>query len=231
MRRRGTFPRGARFPFSPSRGLRHRLSRFPLAQARPLQLGARLFRSDGARQCAAGAVAGRRGCGRDQALVCRNERALQPHRQCAARARRAPRRPHPADARQCRAVVGMHAGGDEARRRDRAGDDAAHPQRSRRPLRPRPRPPCHRQRGCRREIRRSAGRLHAHRRRRRRAWLGVVRQGLRGVAGLLRPTAKRGRTIRCCFISPPAPPRRRSSCCTATRAIRSATCRRCIGSA
>ena len=62
----------------------------------------------------------------------------------AARPRRAARRSHPADARQCRAAVGMHAGGDEARRGDRAGDDAADAQRSRRPLRARRRAARHR---------------------------------------------------------------------------------------
>ena len=36
----------------------------------------------------------------------RLERALEPRRQRAARARRPPRRPHPAHARQCRAAVG-----------------------------------------------------------------------------------------------------------------------------
>ena len=45
-----------------------------------------------------------------------------------------------------------------------------------------------------------------------------------------RPTARRGRPIRCCCISRPAPPPSRSSCCTAIRATRSATCRRCTGS-
>ena len=43
------------------------------------------------------------------------------------------------------------------------------------------------------------------------------------------PDGERGRTIRCCSISPPAPRRRRSWSCTATRAIRSAICRRCTG--
>ena len=203
---------------------------FQMAQARSLQLGARLFRRHGARQCASGAVAGRRRRRRDQALVRGIERALEPDRQCAARSRRAPRRPHPADARQCRAAVGMHAGGDEARRGDRAGDHAAHAQRSCRPLRARPRASCHRQRRCGGEIRRSARRLHAHRRRQGDAGLDLVRGRLRARPPSLRPTAKRGRTIRCCFISPPAPRRRRSSCCTAIRAIRSAICRRCIGS-
>ena len=177
-------PRGARIFAAPSRGLHDRLPRFPLAEARPLQLGARLLRSDGARQCAAGAVAGRRGCRRDQALLRRIERALEPRRQCAARPRRPPRRPHPADARQCRAAVGMHAGGDEARRGDRAGDHAAHPQRSRRPLRPRPRSPRHHQFGRRRQIRRPAGRLYADRRRQRGAGLGVLRESLRGIRRL-----------------------------------------------
>ena len=39
------------------------------------------------------------------------------------------------------------------------------------------------------------------------------------------------RAIRCCSTSPPAPPRSPSWCCTPTRAIRWATCRRCTGSA
>ena len=42
-----------------------------------------------------------------------------------------PRRPALADARQCRAVVGMHAGGDEIGRGDHPGDDLAEPRRSR----------------------------------------------------------------------------------------------------
>ena len=126
-------------------------------------------------------MAGRRGCRRHQALLRGIERALEPRRQCAARPRRAPRRPHPAHARQRRAAMGMHAGGDEARRGDRAGDRAAHPQRSRRPFRPRRRSPRHHQLGSRRQIRRPAGRLYADRRRQRGAGLGVVRKRLRSV--------------------------------------------------
>ncbi len=59
--------------------------------------------------------------------------------------------------------------------------DAAHPQRSRRPFRPRPRSPRHHQLGRRRQIRRPAGRLHADCRRQRRAGLGVIRKRLRSV--------------------------------------------------
>ena len=121
-----------------------------------------------------GALAGRRGCGRDQAVLRRHERALEPGRQRAARTRRPPRRPHPGHARQRRGAVGMHAGGDEARRGHRAGDDAAHPQRSRRPFRPRARAPRHRQRRGRGQIRRPARRLHPHCRRQGRAGLGFL---------------------------------------------------------
>ena len=157
------------------------LSRFPLAEARPLQLGARLLRRHGARQCRSRALARRRGCGRNQALLRRLERAFEPGRQRATRTRRPPRRPYPGDARQRRCAVGMHAGGDEARRGDRAGDDAAHAQRSCRPLRARARAPRYRQRRGVRQIRRPARRLHPHCRRQSGAGLGSVRECPPGV--------------------------------------------------
>ena len=106
------------------------------------------------------------GAGETKLSFARIERALEPRRQFPARARRAPRRPHAADARQCGAAVGDHAGGDEARRGDHPGDDAARPATICRPLRARPRAPCDRRRRRRRQVRRSAGRLHPHRRRR-----------------------------------------------------------------
>ncbi len=92
---------------------------------------------------------------------------LQPGGERAARAWRAPRRPHPADARQRGAVVGGDAGGDEARRRGGAGDHSAHRAGPRRAGAPRPRPPGgHLARGC-AEARRPARHGHPHHRRRR----------------------------------------------------------------
>ncbi len=88
---------------------------------------------------------------------------LEPPRQLPARARRQARRPGAADARQCRAAVGIDAGGDETRRGRDPGDDALDPRRSDRPLRARPRPPRNHQRRQHREIRRNPRRLHAHR--------------------------------------------------------------------
>ena len=114
---------------------------------------------------------------------------------------------------------------------DRAGDDATDAQRSRRPLRARPRSPRDCQRRCRGQIRRFARRLHAHCRRQGRARMGFVSRTATRPPRNSRQTAKRTRTIRCCSISPPARRRRRSSSCTAIRAIRSAISRRCIGSA
>ena len=85
-----------------------------------------------------------------------------------------PRRPAPADARQCGAAVGVHAGGDEAGGGDHPGDDVAEPRRSRRPLCPRPGPPCRRRRRQRRQIRRPARRLHPDRGRRGRTRLASL---------------------------------------------------------
>ena len=101
------------------------------------------------------------GGGRNPAQFCRTGRAVEPARQSFALARRTPRRSLADDARQCRAVVGMHAGGDETRRGRHPGDDAADARRSSRPLCPRPGPPCRRRRRQCRQIRRSARRLHA----------------------------------------------------------------------
>src|SRR5271163_4149598 len=50
------------------------------------------------------------GAGRDQTFLRRTRRAIEPGRQSPALTRRAARRPPASDARQCRAVVGMHAG-------------------------------------------------------------------------------------------------------------------------
>ena len=104
-------------------------------------------------------------------------------------------------------------------------------QRSCRPLRARPRASRHRRRRrrarsspiCRATTRASssAGAVPG--------WT-AYRGRLRGAGAASRPTARRAPTIRCCFISRPARRRRRSSCCTAIRAIRSGTCRRCTGS-
>ena len=158
-------------------------------------------------------------------------RALEPGGQPPARAGGGARRPHPADARQCRAAVGDHAGGDEAGRGDDPGDDALDPRRPARPLRARPRPPRHHQRRQRRQIRRHPRRLHPHRgRRHAHAPAGTATRRHTRRPAASRRTARRGPATRCCSISPRAPPRSRSSYCTATRAIRSAICRRCTGS-
>ena len=130
-----------------------------------------------------------------------------------------------------RAAVGMHAGGDETGRGHHSGDDAAEPRRSRdRFARGRVR---HVVAGADNagEIRRPAGRLHPDRGRRRRARLAALRGRPTTRRPRSRPTARPGPTIRCCSISPRAPRRSPSSSCTATRAIRSAICRRCTGSA
>ena len=91
-----------------------------------VQLGARLVRRAGRRgRRAAGAVDRRGGRQRGRRYVRRAVRALQPGRQLAARAGRRARRPHDPDARQPGRAVGDDARGDEARRGDHPGDDAA----------------------------------------------------------------------------------------------------------
>ena len=132
------------------------------------------------------------------------------------------RRPRPADARQCRAAVGGHAGRDEARRGRDPGDDAADPRRPARPLRARPRPPRRHQRRQHRQIRRHARRLHAHRGRRRRCRAGNATRTPTRLRPRSRRTARRAPATRCCSISPPARRPSRSWCCTAIRAIPSA---------
>ena len=66
--------------------------------------------------------------------------------------------------------------------------------------------------------------------RRRAPGFATLRRRARG-AGRARARARRARAIRCSSTSRRARPRSRSSCCTRTRAIPSATCRRCTGSA
>jgi len=140
---------------------------------------------------------------------------------------RSARRPHPGHARQCGGAVGVHAGGDEARRRRRAGDDPSHPQRSRRSSRadacatslPMP---------MRCQIRDLPG-DYSRSSSARRCRLGFYEAAYQSSANLRRMTI-RGRTIQCCSILRPALRRGRNSCCTAIRAIRRPICRRCIGS-
>ena len=118
-------------------------------------------------------------------------------------------------------LVGMHAGGDEARRRPDSGDDVAEPRRSRRPL--------SRAAGsamsspasttsanspnCPAIIRasRSAARCPA----------GTAGRRATTRRRSSRRTARRRRATRCCSTSPRAPRPSQSWCCTAIRAIRS----------
>ena len=169
--------------------------------------------------------------GEHQAVLPRAVRALEPGRQLPARPGRAPRRPHPADAEQRRAAVGGDAGVDQAGRRGHPGDDAAGARRPARPVRARRRPPRRRRRG-----RTPASSPTS------RATTRASSSAARAAAGpacedayarqrrVRAGRADAGRTIRCCSTSPPAPPRSRSWSSTATRAIRSAICRRCTGS-
>ena len=109
---------------------------------------------------------------------------FQPRRQRPARARRQTRRPRAADARQRRPVVGGDAGGDEARRGRHSRDDAADADRSRRPVRTRPRPlRRHLGRGN-GEIRWVQHRSDPHRDRRRAGRLAQLRRPAGRAAGL-----------------------------------------------
>ena len=105
-------------------------------------------------------------------------------------------------------------------------------ERSARPFCARPRPPCHRRRRCRGQVRRLAGGLFAASSSANRCADGCL--STTPVQKLPRHsarTARRRPTTRCCFISPLERRRRLSSCCTAIRAILSDIFRRCTGSA
>ncbi len=182
-----------RIPDGAPRRLRGGLSRLRMAEARPVQLGARLVRRACAGQRAAGAVDRGRGRKRAAAVVRRALRALEPGRQLPARPWRAARRPHPADAGQRRAAVG----GDAGRRSSWASvvipattllarDDLLD-RFARGGVR-------HVVVGVggRRQVRRHRGRLHAHRRRRRRARLEQPGGGVCGRAPSSRRTGQRG---------------------------------------
>ena len=168
---------------------------------------------------AAGAVDRRaRTAARTGSVVRRAVGALEPGRQLAARARRRARRPDPADARQPGRAVGDDARGDEARRGDHPGDDAARPaDLADRVERGDARHVVAAQRR-RRQVRRRAGRLHADRRRRRRRPAGTRTPTPTARRRRSRPTAPtHGRPIRCCSTSPRARRRSRSSSSTRTR--------------
>ena len=183
----------------------------------------------------AGAVDRQRGRRRAEAELCRDFGTLEPPCQLPARARRQAWRPGAADARQCRAAVGIDAGGDEARRGRDPGDDAVDPRRSDRPLRARPGPPRnHQRRQHRRNSPKSpaitrASRLAAPRNRRIRD--GTATRTPTRLRPGSRRTVRRAPPTRCCYILPQARRRGRSWFCTAIRATRSAIWRRCTGSA
>ena len=103
---------------------------FPLARSGAVQLGAGLVRRRTGAQCRKPGPyrAVDRRCRQRQgnkALLCRAVAPFQPGREFPARAGAEARRPSAAAARQCRAAVGDHAGGDEARRRRDPRDHAA----------------------------------------------------------------------------------------------------------
>ena len=140
------------------------------------------------------------------------------------------RRPHPADAGQRRAAVGDDAGVDQAGLGGHPGDDAAGARRPARPLRARRRPPRRRRIGATpASSPTSRATTRASSSAARRPAGAASRTPMRR-APSSRRTGRRRPTIRCCCTSPPAPPRSRSWSSTATRAIRSAICRRCTGS-
>ena len=211
---------------------------FPLARSGAVQLGAGLVRcGTGARrrqQGSPGAVDRRcRQQPGNKAFVRGAVAPLQPGREFPARAGPQARRSSVAAARQCRSVVGDHAGGDQARRGGDPRDHAADAGRIARPARSRPRQGRGGVAGPGREIRRPRRRRsHSYRRRR-----VVEARGLAAVTSRRRIFRKRSRrmarprpTIRCCCISPPAPRQSRNWCGTASAAIPSADCRRCTGS-
>ena len=80
-------------------------------------------------------------------------------------------------------------------------------------------------------VRRGARRLHPDRRRRRGGRLADVRRRRRAAASFPAATAPPGPTTRCCCTSPPARPRQPKLVEHTYRPTRSATCRRCTGSA
>ncbi|EAY70907.1 Non-ribosomal peptide synthetase [Burkholderia dolosa AU0158] len=163
-------PGRTRFSAAPSHRLRNRIPRFPVAGARRVQLGARLLRSDGARQRSARAVDRR--CGdrqRRSVFVRADVRALVADRELAACDRRRARRPDPADAAEPRRAVGRDAGRDEARRDRIARDHAAVGRRRARPRADRRREIRDRRRARDGEIRTGRPRPRAEDRRRRTA--------------------------------------------------------------
>ena len=186
-------------------------ARFPLAAARPVQLGARLFRRELARgndrrpPWLVRSWATARRSSTFAELAERSNRVAN-H---LARARRPARRPHPADAGQRRAAVGVHAGGDEARRGRRSRRHAADARRSRRPLRPRPRPP--RRRPAPSTPRNSPSLAGGYTRiaRRRRAAAGSATRMPTDARRRVRAGRRDARpATRCCSISPRAPRRK-----------------------
>ena len=201
-----------------------------MAAARPVQLGARLLRRDGAGQRPHRPVGRRRGRKRGQAVLRRALPALEPGRELPPCPGRPARRRRAADARQRGAAVGGDARLHEARRGDHPGHDAAHHGRPAGPLRARRSAPRHRRHGGHRQVRRAPRRLRPHRGRRRPRGLDEPRERPRRARRSSPRTARRTRAIRCCSTSPRAPPRSRSWSRTPTRAIRSVISRRCTGS-
>ena len=211
-------PSSARFPAPASRRLRRRLSRFPLAGARPVQLGARLFR----RRSRAGNARARRL--RSSTKTAASRRYASPSWP------RAPTRsPTSCAASACargdrillmlgneRRAVGDDARRDQARRGHDPRHDAAHRRRPARP--PRARPACATWSPTPRAGGQVRGRWPARFTR-----IASVAGAAgwhafddldRAAPGVRRPTARRTPTIRCCSTSRRAPRRSPSSCCT-----------------
>ncbi|CAA9252232.1 MAG: Acetyl-CoA synthetase, partial [uncultured Actinomycetospora sp.] len=163
---RDRVPTGAGSAARAARGLRRRAARLRLAAARRVQLGPRALRRDRLRprlRAASGAVGRRGGRPGGQVQLRGHERAVEPRRELAARPGRRPGRPGDPHARQPGRAVGDDPGGDEARRRAHPVDADARAGRPARPHRPRQRPSRGGPRRGRRQVRRRAGRVHAHR--------------------------------------------------------------------
>jgi hypothetical protein len=194
-----------------------------------LQLGARPLRCDGARQRRA------RRCGSSRKMagvrslrLQRCARSVQ-RRQLTCAAGRAARRPPAADHGQRAGRCGSPCWRHQAGRRGDPRHHAADPRRPGGPHRAWQGPPCDRRQGACPQVREPAGRLHAHR-------VGCAPSRLAPCESAastraFTPDGAPAPTIRCCCTSPPAPHPSPSWCCTPTRATRSATCRRCTGSA
>ncbi len=225
------FSGSARVSAQAPHGLRDRRKGIPLARSGSLQLGAGLVRCGTGCKCRQPRTApalwivDAGSDTRDKAVLRGAVAPLQPGRELPACAGPEARRPSAAAARQCRAAVGDHAGGDEARRRRDSRDHAARRRTNcatgsiaaRRgwwsPRRIRSR-----------SLRASAATIwSASWSARRRSTMAGCRSSRRRTRRKpLRPMARPTPTIRCCSISPRAPRQNQSWCGTASAAIPSA---------